>query len=321
MNKKTVYIKYNTYRKPEFNLRTEFRIENKKKYVYKVALYEQGKSFIQYINNTYKYLSKLNLPFKVNKCTLIDESTLKFDYIEGETLLDELKRETKTHNSRSFIQGFIDFKNLLDQLPSQKDELDKNFKKVFGSYKDNTKYELLLPGILDLNLDNIIRNTKGELHLIDYEWYFDFGIPKKYILFRSISNFFVSAKLIDTESFNIDRIFSLFQINKEDINKYLNWELNFQKYVSKEELQRKNLTINEINKSMSLLKEDTVITTKSDIEDEINKLQNEYNQVKQQVLEFNRFKQTKIWKTLELWRKFKKHFKNFFINIRRDGFK
>jgi len=342
MNKKIIYIKYNSYRKPEFNLRTEFRIENKKKYVYKVALYEQGKSFIQYINNSYKQLSRLNLPLKVNKCTLIDESTLRFDYIKGETLLDELKRETKKHNSRSFIQKCEDFKNLLDQLPSQTGKLSKNFEKVFGSYEDNTKYDLLLPGILDLNLDNIIRDTKGELYLIDYEWYFDFGIPKKYILFRSISNLFISAKLIDTESFNIDKIFSLFQINKEDIDKYLNWELNFQGYVSKEELQKQQLTIYEISKSGDQLKEDTIITTKSDVnyqqkllnneinkprseynqlQSEYNKLQDEYDQVKQQAQEFNNFKQTNIWKILKSWEKFKKYFRNFFINIRRDGFK
>ena len=35
--------------------------------------------------------------------------------------------------------------------------------------------------------------------------------------------------------------------------------------------------------------------------------------------EYKNFQQTKIWKCLTLWRKFKKYFKNFFINIFRDG--
>ncbi len=49
--------------------------------------------------------------------------------------------------------------------------------------------------------------------------------------------------------------------------------------------------------------------------------QNEIIRLKQLTAEYSAFQQTNIWKILNLWRKFKKYFKNFFINIRRDGFK
>lgn len=49
--------------------------------------------------------------------------------------------------------------------------------------------------------------------------------------------------------------------------------------------------------------------------------QNEIVRLTQLTTEYSAFQQTNIWKILKLWEKFKKYFKNFFINIRRDGFK
>ncbi|MDD3475165.1 MAG: glycosyltransferase, partial [Candidatus Dojkabacteria bacterium] len=64
----------------------------------------------------------------------------------------------------------------------------------------------------------------------------------------------------------------------------------------------------------------------NDLEKEHNDLESSYNSlhkknivVEQKATEYENFQKTKIWKSLTIYRKFKKYFKNFFINLFRDG--
>ena len=59
-----------------------------------------------------------------------------------------------------------------------------------------------------------------------------------------------------------------------------------------------------------------ILEEKDKVIEEKEKLIEEY---KGEVEEFKTFKKGKIWKVLTIWRKLKKYFKNFFINIKNDG--
>jgi O-antigen biosynthesis protein len=345
MDKRAVYTKFNSYRKAEFNLRTEVVIEDGKTYIYKVALYEEGKEFIQHIYNSYKKLSILELPFNISRCELIDEKTLRFDYIKGKTLLKEFEEVAKSNDLNKFLEKFKEFEELLNQLPSKKDVLGKEFEKVFGPYEEGKEYELLFPGILDLNLDNIIRDVEGNLHLIDYEWCFDFGIPKKYVLYRTVLNTFVLINTVPEREKHLKTIENEFLFSEKITNQSLIWEDSFQKFVSKshsgepfilrniallnnsDRLEKTLLTEKKQAGNCSKIiyeKEQEINRIKTEKEMEINRIEiekeNEINRVKKEkekeidritnkLEEFDAFKKGLIWKFLEKYRSFKRKMK------------
>jgi len=327
MNNQPIYTKFNSTRRPRFHLRTEMRKENGKIFVYKIAQNRNAKDFIKDLHNNYKHLSKIELPLKINKAELLDEETLKFEYIEGESLFKELQKVVEEGSKTQVLQFLKEFKTeILDSFDSEKETLSNDFKKVFGNFPEEERYETISPGILDLNLDNIIRDEKGQLHLIDYEWTFPFPIPKDYILFRTVFNSFVYLKSLLPELISMEEIETFFNLNPSDIDRFFEWEVNFQQYVSGSKVEKKDLTVHKNNFTQKLLKEETLLTTKTENEQIFNNLktekeqiQREYNDLKPDAEEFRIFKQTKIWKALTMYRKVKKYSKNFFINLFKDG--
>jgi len=79
-------------------------------------------------------------------------------------------------------------------------------------------------------------------------------------------------------------------------------------------LGEKERIIGERDKAIQ--EKDKIIIEKDKAMQDKDKLIEEYQG---EVEEFRTFKKGKIWKALTIWRKFKKYFKNFFINIRNDG--
>ena len=327
MYKQPIYVKFNSYRKPEFNLTTEIWGEKGKYFVYKIAQNKKARNFVQDIYDTYIRLSELDLPFKVNKCHFIDEDTLKFDYIQGKTLLKNLERTVKINNRKKFKKVLNDFESLLNRLPSKRGKLDKDFCSFFECPKGDAEYDLISTGLLDLTLDNIIKNNKDEMFLIDYEWSFDFSIPREYLLFRAIFNSFVSLKPIMSDNFDFDSITSNYGIDRKKLEKYFEWERNFQLYVSGVKPEKIDLTIKKDTNQSEQLKQETIVTSKFENEQIINALTEEKEKLKRENInltpdaqEFRELKKTKLWKSLIVYRKIKKYLKHFFINIYRDGF-
>lgn len=250
MNKETLYTKFNSYRKPKFNLRTEVAIENDKKYIYKIAQYEEAREFIQHIYNSYKKLSKLNLPFDINRCELIDKSTLRFEYLEGLSLLKEFEDIVNNSKKIESVEEFKNFEKLLNKLPSKRERLDNDFIKIFGNHSEDKEYDLISPGILDLNLDNIIRDKTGKLHLIDYEWTFNFGIPKRYILYRTIINSIIKREG-QSQDLILKHLEKSFNYSNHEIDEILLFENSFQNYVL-------SIKSNYLQERKTLTKEDSL---------------------------------------------------------------
>lgn len=271
MSKEKVYTKFNSYRKPKFNLRTEVSIENGKKNVYKTSVYEEGEEFIQHIYNSYKELSKLELPFEINKCELVDKRTLRFEYIEGKSLLKEIEEIAMSNDLDKFVNKFKEFEELLNKLPSKKDKLGKEFEEVFGSYEEDKEYDLLLPGILDLNLDNIIRDKDGTLHLIDYEWCFDFAIPKRYVLYRTVYYSLLYLGSFKTKKWNLKNLEKELGLTEKEIKKYFKWENDFQKYVTNREGDYIKTFDSRLQINDNPFKQETLLTNKITYDENLNK--------------------------------------------------
>lgn len=349
MNNQPIYVKFNSYRKPKFNMGTEIIHSENGYTVRKFAPEKEGREFLKQLKTTHDLLVKSKLPLEVNDIKIIDEDTLEIEYIEGITLLNELKAHALKNSKEGCLKVFKSFSKLLDQFPTKNEYLSEDFVKIFGKV-NKEKYDVIIPGVLDLNLDNIIKERSGNLTLIDFEWTFEFAIPKRYILYRTMYGSYVALRDALSSVIQIEDMEKEFGFTEDEIRTYLDWEIGFQNYVTgnKSDLEevinnRKQLWVKTLEKDVKIVKKKEfealveeknsleivnhdlnkdiikIEIEKNKIEIEKNKIEIEKNALVPDALEFREFKQTKIWKGLSMYRKIKKYTKNFFINIYRDG--
>jgi hypothetical protein len=340
MNNQPVYIKFNSYRKSEFAISTQIKQEKDKYKVFKLALNDKGTQFLKRIKDHHTLLTKSNLPLKIHSVNLVNDYLLEIEYIRGGTLLNELLDSAEKNAKKDCLKIFDSFSELLNEFPSKNDYLSEDFKKIFGKTEEKKKYKLIKPGILDLNFDNIIKTKDKELTLIDFEWTFDFGIPKRYLFYRAIYSSYMKLQKPLFNTLSIKEVESLFNFSEEEIELYLFWEVNFQKSVSgipykpKDLLENKRAVLDNPNYTHPVLinkKElehiklqlEQIKTQKELAEERSKELERQFAELhashtalkksneslKVKADEFDGFKKGTIWKILTLWRNMKNKIK------------
>jgi hypothetical protein len=116
----------------------------------------------------------------------------------------------------SFLDGMVSRRNV-EFIPS------KEFEAIFGKWETTENEDIIELANVDLIFGNIFVNEKDEFSLIDYEWVFDFEIPKSYVIWRSLVIF------SNYHSVNIDNkyINSIIDQNNEDFLKLDNYFSGF----------------------------------------------------------------------------------------------
>jgi glycosyltransferase involved in cell wall biosynthesis len=329
MTKQPVYSKFNSYRKPQFGTATEILNLDSKYKVLKVATNEENKDFLKSLKTTHDLLTESNPPIKVHNIKIVDEYTVELEYIEGKTLLNELKSCTLNNSKKECLKRFDEFSNLLNKFPTENKSLSENFEKIFGEVETREKYKVINPGILDLNLDNIIKGENGELTLIDFEWTFDFGIPKRYILYRAIYGSYIALRDTLSKVIDIEEAERAFGFSEEEIKKYLRWEVNFQHYVTgrrdpleKIFKERKNLSVKTVDKDIKViqkenlkqlyLEKERIQKENKDLSKDLQNLKKENHKLNLMVEEFKSFKKGKIWRALSIYRNLKRKMRSSF---------
>jgi hypothetical protein len=118
-------------------------------------------------------------------------SDVEFPYAEGvslETILIESLIASDQHKATSTIQNFSDLIDSMTQKTPTTEQI-KQFSKIFNQQTGVLQKTCVYPGIIDVNLDNFIQQ-KNKIILFDYEWVFDFPLPKDFLLWRSLYYFF-----------------------------------------------------------------------------------------------------------------------------------
>lgn len=330
MDSQILYVKFNKERKREYALMTEVVKRGSTLYVRKVAK-KEAEEFLSTFVKKYNKLSKIKTSLKIVKAKKINSCTIEFPYIHGVSLLQKL---SNIHNQEIFLNEIKKYVDLIDSLPKSRKYLDKRFFNTFGEFQKEKKYEVIDSGLLDISFENLLEDKNGLLHLIDYEWTFDFPIPRDYILFRSF--LYLITNISYNTCVNFQELIGRYLNNPSIAKECVSWELNFQRAVSQKHVEKLDAfeNLNGENDSIqkkreldipNLLKENDVL--KQEIIILKNNLNTINNQLKalntsdfvHKISEYESFKQTKIWEALTIYRKFKKYFKNFFINIFRDG--
>ena len=203
---KTIFAKYNSERLPKYQIVTKIvEDNNKKRYAIKEPLCEEAQ---EHINNIYKNYELLKSNYDINlvKPTKV-ESGLLFEMAEGSSLENILLHAINNNDEEKFQKYINNFLNLLDSMIYKRDvmfEPSKEFEEVFGRWNIDEPQDIIKVANIDMIFGNIFVNEKDEFTFIDYEWVFDFEIPKKFVIWRSLAIFFTYHNIDINKFYKID---------------------------------------------------------------------------------------------------------------------
>ncbi|MFQ8704821.1 MAG: class I SAM-dependent methyltransferase [Thomasclavelia sp.] len=227
------YSKFSRERKEDYQILTSIINDGENKFVVKKPLTDKS---IIHLERMYNYYKEINRSKKYNNkiryCPVkIEEDRVIFDFIYGrslETLIKECIIEHKEDELTKYIEILID---VIDLQKKEKFKYSNEFKEVFGDIKGLEDLEAVSFPNIDLIPDNLIIDASGTVNIIDYEWVYNFLVPKTFIIFRS---------LFHSKAFNLlsvekkDELYIKYGILDKLKDVYLQMEINFQKYISGE---------------------------------------------------------------------------------------
>lgn len=302
MDRKIIFSKFSKSRKKEFNIRTTIFENSQGKLKVEKKGDKYSKSTIQKLVETYNEINKISKKFTVVPAKLIDEYTVEFPFIDGPTLHEKAISAKSKEEFDSVISKYIE---LLDSIPIEKIQLDKEFEKIFGEIDKEREYLCIKKGILDLNLGNLIVDSKGKVHFFDYEWCYPFPIPKDFVLFRVLLVLHLNTS--SKSFYSLDELLRRYLKNKDCVKQFNNWEEYFYKNIVS---QRKNhaiytqswidVDISEVKNENKILQEEI-----SKIREDLQESQKEIEIYGKEAEEFRAFKKGIIWKTLSKYRTIK----------------
>lgn len=229
MMKKILYCKYNSFRRPEFQLKTSVIDIDGERYVEKAPLNELASKGINSIKNSYELLGNAYKTIKPISYTVVEEG-LRFPFLTGKSIDSPI----------DYVNGDVDeiieeIEKLLAYILEYQDdvicefEMTDDFSKMFPNCcpKEKKAYRVA-------NLDSIFSNficDGNDIVCIDYEWVVDFPIPEGYLKYRTLFYLYMEHMEFLKEKCDIDFFLKRFGFDDEAIAVYQNMEDSFQEYV------------------------------------------------------------------------------------------
>ncbi len=191
---KILYVKNNSERSKQFQLKTIIYEENGTRFVKKQTLCDEALPHLMKMKDNYDKLTALITNPKIKLVKIINESedSLTFEFVDGISLKkkyhDSLHSGTKESNT--LISEYIEllktgFKTTLFDSSSM---VTAEYQKIFGEH-DYSKFDDQVCFDSISNIDMIFSNIifkDDNIYLIDYEWVFELNITIDYIAYRSL---------------------------------------------------------------------------------------------------------------------------------------
>lgn len=227
-----LYAKYNSIRKPEYQLATFIRQDGDRKFVVKHPIVPKAKYQIGAIKKNFKAVGGLYenikpISFEVSGNDII------FEFVKGSAVLEHI--DAATEEMDSIVEKL---KNGLDVIYNykkkyiQKFELTDEFANVFGS--EGTDSLVGKEAVKVSNFDSIYDNficVDDDIFCIDYEWVFDFPIPIDFLKYRTLKYYYDDEVHQYSARIERDDFLKLFGFSEDDIRIYDGMEYGFQEYV------------------------------------------------------------------------------------------
>lgn len=234
-----IYMKYSNERSRRFAVRTDILEENRERFVRKTALYPEGKAHVAGLTDWYQGLTRLYkfVPFSCNKCEW-EGSSVRLEYVEGQTLeeeLDGLLKSGRTEEASAKLTQYLkDVKSICMGSTFTKTEM---FSQVFGDTELPEGMESARITNIDMVCANLVMTQPPTV--LDYEWTFDFPVPREYVLYRIIHYYIDTHSL--RQGLEADVFYREFGITQELKACFEKMEANFQKYITGEHIPMREM--------------------------------------------------------------------------------
>lgn len=219
-----IYTKFSRERKKEYQISTSIIKKDNTKYVEKRALESDGISHLRnmrdyYVSHNHNKICYCPVAFKDNK--------LIFEFTTGISLENKLKESVLQKNHDALYKNIEIIMDVINIESTKPFKYTEKFYEVFGNIEGLDGMDAVMNANIDLIPDNIIINDR--INIIDYEWLYDFLIPKEYILFRALFHSEAISLMPSEEKYELFEKYGMYEKKRE---LYFDMEVNFQNYVS-----------------------------------------------------------------------------------------
>ena len=242
----TTFAKCSVERKDEYKIITRIFEENGKKLVEKYAANEKANAHV----NRMVELAQTNPYLTENVCLVpceaVADGVVRFPYIEGQRLdkvIDEAVKQGRLEDAWTEIRRLKDI--IMNVSGKEAFHVTDEFRTVFGQIPQPEPAEgeknvepvdplAVLEGyeaVTRVNMDMVAANIifADKIYILDYEWNFDFAVPLKYILFRSIL-FNGTLNVMPEEQRKT--LMEIIEISDEEWQLFLQMETSWQQFVT-----------------------------------------------------------------------------------------
>lgn len=227
----TIFAKYNPSRKSKYNIITSIKEEGGKRYVKKTACSSAGNAHLSQLPQKQEEWSENQHSFICNAGEF-KNGYYQEEYLDG-LRVDE-KILIKSHSPREIIDALKQLMN--DYFVPEENELTdfimtEDFKDIFGQVTLDNEKSLRVTNI-DLILSNLIYKDKN-IYAIDCEWIFDFAIPYKYVIWRTMRYFYFQHYKRMKEYISIGNYLKEFGLSREEQIMFYKMENALDSYIAR----------------------------------------------------------------------------------------
>lgn len=257
---RTIYSKYSNERASRFCIRTDIVIDDAgEKKVYKRALTPEGRMHIAQIVLSCKQLNEAYRESDIMFCPCTMEKKdgeaeiAAFPFLQGTSLQDVLT-ETVSAGNDELVEHIL--RECIRRIGEGGGEIPfsvtEEFEAVFGAVQQELlvkagKNARISARISDVDMilsnffvdgDDVIA-PEEKWQVIDYEWTFDFPIPKGFLIYRAL--YFAYYQVLYHTDWSIHRLLAMADITEDEVTLYQGMEEQFQKYLGAGALPVRNM--------------------------------------------------------------------------------
>ena len=240
-----LYIKYNSHRRPEYQISTRIVSDKGIKKVIKSPITGKAKLHIDRLIDNYKILSGYYKNINVLDYKLVKNvgntpnayDGLEFEYVNGKSIINSV------HFDRDCIDEIVrKLTDIMDMILDVREEYKckfsetDNFKRTFPDCHPENGINALKICNLDSIFENFIETENG-IKCIDYEWVLEYPVPTDYLRYRMLHYLYNEKIEYLRDKVDEDGFLKLFKFSDEMIGLYSLMERHFQYMVHGEDVR------------------------------------------------------------------------------------
>lgn len=261
--KNVLYTKYNSTRRPEYQLSTSIIEEDGVKYVVKKAIQPRAKEHLLSLPEKRAVLEKIYKDMDIVSCEIKDDAVV-FPFVKGKSLLKDINfKEDAIDDIVGKVQTALKKTSQYKEECYSVFEMTDDFCKNFGCDFEYEGLQAVCPANLDGILGNFLEQERGKLCSIDYEWIVDFPVPVKFLDFRAVFYLYIENEKYLDYRISREQFIQKFGFSESEVEAYTLMESNFQHvvcgkdmaYVYTARYHKKVITLAQVNERTRTEKE------------------------------------------------------------------